>query len=220
MPRPKCLCCPWKTQGFWPQGELGNASAGCPRLLSIPMSHRNPRVLPNRECAWSSTRTHLRLVHLGHVRGVASFVLLSLNTIRPGHIPNSTRRRLHRSFILHDHASRRKPDEPLPDPTCTFFLCPTYPMHQVSIRNQTPDAKERRTFMRHIQVAAHSEPMFNARKHLEKVARLVAHQDVFCATSGLERERNVFFCRMKKKGGLRVSSTVRVWKATSPTRAG
>ena len=53
--------------------------------------------------------------------------------------------------------------------------------------------------MGHIQVAAHSEPVFDARKHLEKVARLVAHQDIFCTTSRLERERKVFLCRTKRE---------------------
>ena len=41
---------------------------------------------------------------------------------------------------------------------------------QVSIQNQIPDTGERRTFMGYVQVTAHSEPMGDARKHLEKVA--------------------------------------------------
>ena len=133
------------------------------------------------------------------------------------------------SFISHHRALRRKPDEPLLDPTRTFLLCPTYPTHPVS-KHPKPDARrqdagERRTFMGHVQVAAHGEPVLDARKYLEKVARLVAHQDVFCTTSRLERERQVFLCRtiLKKGGGgegARVSSTVRVCKATPLTRAG
>ena len=75
-------------------------------------------------------------------------------------------------------------------------------MHPVS-KHPKPDTRaktqERRTFMGHVQVAAHSEPVFDARKHLEKVARLVAHQDVFCTTSRLERERKVFLCRTKRE---------------------
>ena len=49
--------------------------------------------------------------------------------------------------------------------------------------------------MGYVQVAAHSEPVGDARKHLEKVGRLVADQDVFRATSRLERKRKVDLCR-------------------------
>ena len=141
------------------------------------------------------------------------------NTIRPGHSKyvtftssslNTCYNTPRSSYTI---ASRRKLEEPLLDPACTFFLCPTcqrppkrrkkkkkIDKQQVSIRNQIPDAGERRTFMGYVQVTAHSEPMGDTRKHLEEVTRLVADQDIFRTTSCLERERKVDLCRTNKGG--------------------
>jgi hypothetical protein len=157
------------------------------------------RILPNRECTWSSTPIPLRPVHLGHVKDVASFTVL--DRVTPSMLHLRRRLRIHVA-TPHDRASRRKPDEPLLDPPCTFLLCPTCPR---PTRNQNEhrntDAGERRTFVGDVQVAAHGEAVGDARKHLEKVARLVAHQDIFRTTSCLERERKVDLCHTIKKGG-------------------
>ena len=86
------------------------------RPHSIPTSHRSRCILLTPCSPWSCQGRSRHARQIRYDRATPSMYIYAVVSEYMSATP---------LVHTHDRASRRKPNEPLLDPTCTFLLCPT-----------------------------------------------------------------------------------------------